>query len=108
MNKILDTIHHTTIQVKDIATAVIWYTEHFACEIEYQDDSWAILKFANTSIALVLPEQHPYHFAIIADDLSPYGSATLHRDGTKSVYIKDADGNNIEMLRLPNDEYDAL
>jgi len=25
MNKILDTIHHTAIQVKDIATAVIWY-----------------------------------------------------------------------------------
>ena len=39
MNKILDTIHHTAIQVKDIAKAVIWYTEHFACEVEYQDDS---------------------------------------------------------------------
>jgi len=56
----------------------------------------------------VLPEQHPYHFAIITDDLTPYGKATLHRNGTKSVYIKDADGNNIEMLRLSNDEYDAL
>jgi len=108
MNKTLDTIHHTAIQVKDIAKAVIWYTEHFACEVEYQDDSWSVLKFANTSIALVLPEQHPYHFAIIADDLSPYGSATLHRDGIKSVYIKDADGNNIEMLTLLNGEFDAL
>lgn len=63
-----------------------------------------MLKFANTSLALVLPEQHPYHFAIITDDLSPYGEAVLHRDGTASVYIKDADGNNVEMLTLPSED----
>ena len=102
MTKPLDIIHHTAIQVKDIANAVTWYTERYACEIEYQDDSWAMLKFANTSLALVLPEQHPYHFAIVTDDLSPYGEALPHRDGTASVYIKDADGNNVEMLTLPS------
>jgi len=104
MTKQLDTIHHTAIQVKDIAKAVSWYTERFTCEIEYQDESWAMLKFANTSLALVLPEQHPYHFAIMTDDLSPYGEAVPHRDGTASVYIKDADENNIEMLTLPIEE----
>jgi len=60
-----------------------------------------MIKFANTSLALVLPDQHPYHFAIIAEDLAPYGDAVLHRDGTSSVYIKDQDGNNVEMLKLP-------
>jgi catechol 2,3-dioxygenase-like lactoylglutathione lyase family enzyme len=101
MNKSLDAIHHTAIQVKNIATAVSWYKERFACQIEYQDESWAMIKFANTSLALVLPDQHPYHFAIIAEDLTPYGEAALHRDGTSSVYIKDQDGNNVEMLKLP-------
>ena len=102
MTKKLATIHHTAIQVKDIAKAVTWYLERFACEIEYQDESWAMLKFANTSLALVLPKQHPYHFAIVTDDLSPYGKAITHRDGTASVYIKDRDKNSIEMLSLPN------
>ena len=102
MTKQLDAIHHTAIQVKNIANAVSWYTERFKCEIEYQDESWALLKFANTSLALVLPEQHPYHFAIVADDLGPYGDAVPHRDGTASVYIRDVDGNNVEMLTLPS------
>jgi catechol 2,3-dioxygenase-like lactoylglutathione lyase family enzyme len=100
MHKELDTIHHTAIQVKNIAKAVSWYTKHFKCEIEYQDESWAMLKFANTSIALVLPEQHPYHFAILRDDLSAYGESVLHRDGTRSAYIRDIDGNHLEMLTL--------
>ena len=104
MNNTLDTLHHTAIQVKDIAKSVSWYTERFQCEIEYQDESWALLKFANTSLALVLPEQHPYHFAILTDDLSPFGEAVPHRDGTSSVYIKDIDGNNVEMLKLPEEE----
>lgn len=51
MTKKLDTIHRTAIQVKDIAKAVTWYLERFACEIEYQDESWAMLKFANISLA---------------------------------------------------------
>lgn len=106
MTQILDNIHHTAIQVKDIAKAVIWYLDHFSCEVEYQDESWAMLRFANTSLALVLPEQHPYHFAIVKDDLSPYGEAISHRDGTASVYIKDADKNNVEILKLPS-EHDA-
>ena len=98
----LDDIHHTAIQVKNIANSVSWYTENFKCEIEYQDESWALLRFANTSLALVLPEQHPYHFAVVTENLEPYGEATPHRDGTASVYIKDLDGNNVEMLTLPN------
>lgn len=87
MTNKLDTINHTAIQVQDIAKAVTRYLERFACEIEYQDESWATLKFANTFLSLVLPEQHPYHFAIITDDLSPYSDAIPHRDGTVSVYI---------------------
>lgn len=101
MTKKLDNLHHIAIQVKDIAKAVNWYTEQFSCDISYQDESWALLDFDNTSLALVLAEQHPYHFAIVKDDISVYGTPVPHRDGTSSVYIKDPDGNNIEMLKLP-------
>ena len=104
MNEKLDTIHHTAIQVQDIAKSVSWYTENFNCEVDYQDESWAMLEFANTFLALVLPHQHPYHFAITQNDLSIYGIASEHRDGTSSVYIKDADGNNVEMLKLADNK----
>jgi len=100
MTKPLDTLHHIAIQVADIAKAIDWYTENYTCEIDYQDDSWALLKFANTSLALVLPEQHPYHFAIVTDKIDTYGKPVPHRDGTSSVYIKDPDGNTVEMLKL--------
>lgn len=100
----LDTLHHTAIQVKDIAEAVDWYTKRFACEVEHQDDTWAMLKFANTYLAFVLPEQHPYHFAIVTDTPEKYGTPTPHRDGTLSVYIKDNSGNNVEMLKLANEQ----
>ena len=101
-NNQYDAIHHIAIQVKDIAKAISWYMQHFSCEIKYQDDSWAMLEFANISLALVLPGQHPYHFAIVTDNLASYGDAVHHRDGTTSIYIKDRDGNNVEMLTLPS------
>ena len=108
MNKTLDIIHHTAIQMKDVSKALIWYTGLFACEVEYQDNRWSVMKFANTFIALVLPGQHLCHFAIIEEDLSSYGSTTLHHDSAKSVYIKDYDESNIEVLILSNGEFDVL
>jgi hypothetical protein len=77
--------------------------ERFSCEIEYQDESWTMFKFANTSLAIVLPKRRPYHFAIVTDGLSPYGDAIPYRDCTASVYIQDSEEKNIEMLRLPNE-----
>ena len=100
MTPSLDTIHHVAIQVQNIRNAVDWYTERYECLIDYEDQTWALLRFANTSLALVKPEEHPYHIAITTDDLAAYGKPVLHRDGTKSVYIRDADGNYLEMLKL--------
>ena len=100
MTKPLDHIHHVAIQVSDIAQSVAWYQKQFACELAYQDATWALLKFSNVSLALVLPNQHPPHFAITRDDVSAYGTPVPHRDGTSSVYIQDPAGNNVEMLKL--------
>ena len=94
-----DFIDHLALCTDDIKKSVDWYMENFHCEILYQDDSWAMLEFENIKLALVLPEQHPFHFAILKDEVENYGTPIKHRDGSVSVYIKDRSGNNIEVLR---------
>ncbi|MCH2176485.1 MAG: VOC family protein [Lentisphaeria bacterium] len=96
----LDSIHHIAICVKDISESVEYYSNNFNCEIEYQDNSWAFLKFANTYLALVLPDQHPAHIAFPVQDASKFGTPKLHRDGTSSVYHKDPSNNAIEYIQL--------
>ena len=95
----LDTLHHAALRVRNIKRAVDWYTERFRCAVEYQDDTWALLAFDNVRLAFVLAEQHPPHIAIVGDPQA-YGTARRHRDGTSSVYLKDPDGNNVEILAL--------
>jgi len=97
----LDTIHHVAIPVPNVAQAVEWYTSRFNCCVEYIDDTWALLAFANTKLALVLPEEHPSHFALTRPDANKFGELVTHRDGLNSVYITDAFGNAIEVLEEP-------
>lgn len=94
----LDHIHHIAISVPDIGKALEWYTSRFNCEVEYVDKTWAFIKFANTKLALVLPKEHPSHFALSRPDANKFGELVTHRDGLKSVYITDAFGNSIEIL----------
>ena len=98
MTNNLDSIHHVAISVSDIATSVAWYRDTFQCEIEYQDETWALLKFANASLALVLPNQHPPHLGFVTPKAETYGELKTHRDGTRSIYISDPTGNAVELL----------
>jgi len=95
----LDTLHHVAISVSNIKETVDWYTKRFGCKVNYQDETWALVEFANVQLAFVLPEQHPPHIAVIGDP-AQYGEPKTHRDGTRSVYVKDPAGNNIEILAL--------
>jgi len=95
----LDRLDHAALRVKDVGEAVAWYTKRFRCEVEYQDATWAMLAFENVRLAFVLQEQHPPHIAILGDPAA-HGSPKQHRDGTASVYLKDPDGNNVEILAL--------
>ena len=104
MNNTLDTLHHIAIEVKDIATAIAWYTQHLHCTVSYQDDSWGLLKFANISVAFVLPGSHPPHIGISTEHPEHYGTPKDHRDGTASVYIPDPFGNWVEMIKLASSE----
>lgn len=98
MQETLDQIHHVAIAVDDIATAVQWYVQEFRCEVSYQDDTWALLRFANVQLALVIPEQHPPHLALTHPDAQRYGALVTHRDGTRSCYIADPAGNSVEIM----------
>lgn len=95
----LDTMHHVAVQVANVKDTVDWYTKKFECNVKYQDDTWALLEFANISLAFVLPQQHPPHFALLREP-SAYGAPKTHRDGTRSVYLKDPSGNEVEVLAL--------
>ena len=66
-NIYMDKIHHLAIQVEDIGKSVDWYKKNFDIQVSYQDETWAMIDFENTSLALVIPEQHPFHFAIESD-----------------------------------------
>lgn len=94
----LEKIDHIAIPVKDIARASNWYQQQFSCKVLYQDETWAFLEFANIRLALVLPQQHPPHLAFSRDDAEKFGELKTHRDGSKSVYIKDSEGNSVEIL----------
>ena len=97
----LDHIHHVGIPVHNIAKAVEWYTSRFHCRVEYVDETWALLEFSNTKLALVLPREHPTHFAINRQDANKFGELVTHRDGLHSVYINDPFGNSIEIMEKP-------
>jgi catechol 2,3-dioxygenase-like lactoylglutathione lyase family enzyme len=94
-----DYLHHVAVAVLNVKETIDWYVDHFECQVTYQDETWALVKFANVSLAFVIPEQHPPHIAILGSPDS-YGKAVKHRDGTRSVYVKDPAGNNVEILAL--------
>ncbi|PWU02761.1 MAG: VOC family protein [Candidatus Melainabacteria bacterium] len=96
--KSLDAIDHVAISVNDIGAAVAWYTKQFSCTVDYQDESWAFLNFDNIRLALVIPSQHPAHLAFKVSDAEQYGPLETHRDGSRSVYVKDPAGNAVELL----------
>jgi len=96
--EILDSVHHVAVSVKDVKSAVEWYRRNFRCKVSYQDDTWAMLDFANLKLALVLPQQHPPHLAFVHSEADKFGALNTHRDGTRSCYIKDPAGNSVEIL----------
>lgn len=95
----LDQMDHVAIAVSSVADAVRWYRERFRCEVAYEDATWALLRFANTQLALVVPGQHPPHVGFVSDEAEKYGDLRPHRDGTQSVYILDPAGNAVEILK---------
>jgi catechol 2,3-dioxygenase-like lactoylglutathione lyase family enzyme len=95
----LDQLDHVAIATPSVADAVRWYRDHFRCEVAYEDSTWALLRFANTQLALVVPGQHPPHVGFVSDHAEKFGDLKQHRDGTQSVYVLDPAGNAVEILK---------
>ena len=89
---------HVAIPVQDIRRAIAWYQQRFNCAVRYQDDTWAMIEFANIKLALVLPSQHPGHLGFVTPRAAEFGELKPHRDGTRSVYVTDPSGNAVELL----------
>jgi hypothetical protein len=94
----LDAIDHVAVPVQEVAPVVAWYRKTFQCEVSYQDETWALLRFANMSLALVVPKQHPPHIGLVSEEADKFGQLKLHRDGTRSTYVSDPAGNSVEIL----------
>ncbi|OOG24545.1 glyoxalase [Thioalkalivibrio denitrificans] len=97
-NPPLDALHHVAIPVRNVARAVDWYCGRFRLELIYQDETWALLSFANTRLALVMPGQHPPHIGVVHPDARSFGVLKTHRDGSASIYLEDSEGNAVEIL----------
>lgn len=94
----MDKVHHIAIEVEDIDRAIAWYESRFDCKVGYRDDTWAMLDFENVKLALVIPSQHPRHVGFSRPDAAKFGKVKTHRDGTVSVYVKDSEGNAVEII----------
>ncbi len=94
----LDSLHHIAVLTHNLKESLRWYRDHFRCEVVYEDDTWAMIQFANVQLALVVPEQHPPHLGFMVPNAERFGPMKTHRDGTQSTYIADPSGNVVEML----------
>ncbi len=98
-------LDHVALTSGDIAQSVQWYVQHFSAQVEYQDESWAMLRVGQEKLALVSPRQHPPHVAFAVDEArleaeaKSHGVAiTPHRDGSRGIYLHDPSGNAVELI----------
>tara|TARA_B100001250_G_scaffold222846_1_gene191077 strand:+ start:1261 stop:1563 length:303 start_codon:yes stop_codon:yes gene_type:complete len=91
-------IDHIAIETNNIKDSVEWYMSQFKCDLKYQDQSWAMLKFDNISVALVTPGEHPPHFAVVKKSIRSDKNLKKHRDGIGFKYVQDPDKNFIEFI----------
>ena len=95
---------HIALTVKSIESSVLWYRNNLGADVQYSDETWAMLIVGNTKIALTLTGQHPPHIAFSVDSLSDFPDGCeikKHRDGSWYYYDRDLDGNIIEWITYP-------
>jgi hypothetical protein len=94
----LDCVDLGAGQVSEFERVVDWYRTRFNTRVLNRGGSRALLRFANIRPALVTPRQHPAHVALDSDAAERFGARVRHRDGTRSVYIEDSEGNTVEIM----------
>lgn len=121
-------ITHVAITVNDLKRSIAFYTNHFGFKPYHTSDKdWAMLYLGNTTLSLVVHSEtkadspegiHPAHFGITVDspeNVTKWHTALtkknitcsapkLHRDKSFGFYLKDSEGNNLEVIYIPPPE----
>lgn len=97
---------HTAFVVKDIDKSLEWYKENFNAKIIYRSKDWAFIDINSSKLALSTGK-HPNHiaFEVTEEELAQHRGKKVwdHRDGTRSIYFEDLDGNAVELIVYPRD-----
>jgi catechol 2,3-dioxygenase-like lactoylglutathione lyase family enzyme len=114
----VDRLGHVAIRVQDVPRAVAFY-EGLGMRVVWKADDWCYLEAGpgHDGLALLGPDYKAAgpHFAFHFRDRAEVdqihqqlqqagvfvGAVHDHRDGTASFYLKDPDGNWLEMLYEP-------
>ena len=109
---------HAAVKVSNVKAAMTFFTSlGFKPAWSGQED-WGMVKGQGTTLALIEKnhEVHPPHIGLVVDSkeavdeayaqLKTLGAKELsepkdHRDQSRSFYFKDPDGNQFELLWLP-------
>lgn len=120
-------IRHVALAARDLKRAHAFYVEILGFEPYYTGDSdWEMYRKGDTSLSLILhrgaqPKEessapHPAHFGLNVDSnksvdewhgylaakKAPHLTApTHHRDGSYGFYLKDTEGNPLEVIFIP-------
>ena len=115
---VVERLGHVAIRVEDMDRAVAFYSQ-LGMEMVWEADDWCYMEAAKSrdGLALLGPNykaagpHFAFHFRdraevdVIHDQLKASGVAVGavhdHRDGTASFYLRDPEGNWLEMLYEP-------
>jgi catechol-2,3-dioxygenase len=95
---------HIALNVKSIYESVAWYCNKLKANVEYQDETWAMLTVGGLKVALTKNDHHPPHLALKVESINDFPDGCeikSHRDGSWYYYDRDLDGNVIEWITYP-------
>ena len=95
---------HAALVSNDIGTSIRWYKDRFNVEVLYSDETWALIKLFDLKLSFVKRDTHPPHLGFevdqsFIDNVLMTEKFKPHRDGSRSCYVNDPDGNCIEFLK---------
>lgn len=109
---------HAAVKVSSVKKSMEFFTKMGFKPAWSGQDDWGMVKSDGTTLALIEKnhEVHPPHIGLVVDTkemvdqaydrLQEMGASALsapkdHRDKSRSFYFKDPDGNQFELLWLP-------
>lgn len=110
---------HAAVKVKDVKKSMSFFAETFGMKPAWSgQEDWGMLKSEGSTLALIEENQkiHPPHIGLVVENkedvdrvyekLKASGARDIespkdHRDQSRSFYFKDPDGNQFELLWLP-------